>query len=79
MINQDTPDLRWLSSALTEALGVRTDVPFEVLIHADGRIRCSACVRREINRALADPFGALAPVLLEHFMRQLEPLVVEVK
>ena len=79
MIYDDMPDLPWLTSALTEALGVRPDVPFEALIHNDGRIRCSACVRREIQRALADPFGALAPVLLEHFMRQFEPLVVEVK
>ena len=79
MNNPHMPDISWLSAALTDALGVRTDTPFEAWIETDGRIRCQACVTREITRALSDPQSELAPLLLGALLRQFEFLVVEVK
>lgn len=71
------PDMTWLVEALTQAFGIRTDIPFEAWIEKGERIHCKACIAREIKRMLESPDGQLAPTLLGYCMRYIEARLVE--
>lgn len=75
----DEKQLPVLQAHLIDALVRTLQVPekpyWEPRKTDDGRVRCRDDVAAYVQKALSDPRGELAPVLIEFFLRRLEPVV----
>lgn len=63
-----------LIDALVRTLELPDEPYWEPQETDDGKVRCRDDVAAYVQKALSEPRGELAPVLIEFFLRRLEPV-----
>lgn len=63
-----------LADTLARTLDLPDEPYWEPRETDDGKVRCRDDISAYVQKALGDPHGELAPVLIEFFLRRLEPV-----